>query len=213
MSEVLSTYQLPAGARLVIVEGDICDQRVDTIVNAANSHLAHGGGVAGAIVRRGGDEIQRQSDTWVREHGPASHDRPALTGAGRLPCLAVIHAVGPIWQGGQYGEDHALATAYRAALRLANEQGFQSVAFPSISTGIFGFPMNRAARIAVQAVAQALGSNEAGAVREVRFVLRGSDAVRAYQSALAELDRPPADKTGREGGTGAGRLLASTGGE
>ncbi len=194
MAEFLATREVPGGTRITIVIGDLCDQSVDAIVNAANSRLAHGGGVAAAIVRRGGEEIQRESDRWLRQHGLATHDRPALTGAGRLPCRAVIHAVGPVWRGGEAGEDEALATAYRASLRLAKEQGFESLAMPSISTGIFGFPLPRAARIAVAAVADFLRLHPQGPVREVRFVLRDAATAAVYATALNELELADSDE-------------------
>jgi len=97
MNQVVREVTLPTGQVLRIVRGDITEERVDAIVNAANSHLKHGGGVAGAIVRKGGESIQRESDEWVRQHGPVPTGQVAVTGAGNLPAKAVIHAVGPVW--------------------------------------------------------------------------------------------------------------------
>ena len=182
MSSLISQLTLPSGQTVSLYHGDLTEARVDAIVNAANTHLAHGGGVAGAIVRRGGSEIQRESDAWVRQHGPAGHDRPALTGAGQLPCKFVIHAVGPVWQGGARDEDANLRAAYVSSLELAHAQGFRSIAFPSISTGIFGFPVERAALIAVQAALDfyaAVGPDSP--VREIRFTLIDAPTVEVFR--------------------------------
>ena len=182
MSSLISQLTLPSGQTVSLYHGDLTEARVDAIVNAANTHLAHGGGVAGAIVRRGGHEIQRESDEWVRQHGPAGHDRPALTGAGQLPCKFVIHAVGPVWQGGARDEDANLRAAYVSSLELAHAQGFRSIAFPSISTGIFGFPVERAAPIAVQAALDfcaAVGPDSP--VREIRFTLIDAPTVEVFR--------------------------------
>lgn len=130
---------------LEIIQGDITCEKVDAIVNAANEYLAHGGGVAAAILKRGGEIIQEESDAWVRQHGPVAHAKPAFTHAGRLPCRYVIHAVGPIWGSGE--EDEKLAAAIKGCLALAEELQLESISFPAISTGIFGFPKERAAEI------------------------------------------------------------------
>jgi O-acetyl-ADP-ribose deacetylase (regulator of RNase III) len=135
--------------------------------------------VAGAIVRKGGAEIQAESDAWVKEHGPAGHDRPALTGAGRLPCRAVIHAVGPVWGSGD--EDRKLRAAYTAALELAHAQGFASLAFPSISTGIFGFPVERGAGLALQTALDFCAACPASPLREIRFTFIDAPTVAVFQ--------------------------------
>src|SRR2546422_11703553 len=106
---VVAERTLRSGHRVAVGQGDLTEEAVDAIVNAANEYLSHGGGVAGAIVRRGGPKIQHESDAWVNAHGPAQHDRPALTGAGRLPCRAVIHAVGPMWGDGDEAQKLGLA--------------------------------------------------------------------------------------------------------
>ena len=167
----LLEHTLPTGQVLVLEHGDLTAAPVDAIVNAANSSLSHGGGVAAAIVRRGGRIIQDESDAWVRQHGPAGHDRPALTSGGALPARAVIHAVGPIWRGGGQGEPEALRAAYTSALELAQAQGFASIAFPSISTGIFGFPVAQGAAIALQAALDFCAAQPSAPPREIRFVL------------------------------------------
>ncbi|MBI2205201.1 MAG: macro domain-containing protein [Candidatus Rokubacteria bacterium] len=182
MADVVAERAFPDGRVLRVCHGDLTEEAVDAIVNAANEHLAHGGGVAGAIVRRGGPEIQRASDAWVRANGPAAHDRPALTGAGRLSCRAVIHAVGPVWGSGD--EDRKLVTAYTAALELAEDQRFGSIAFPSISTGIFGFPVERAAPLAVGAVAKFWSTDRRTFVTEVHFTIIDRPTVDAFERAL-----------------------------
>ena len=181
MAALIRTHLLPNGKRLLLLEGDLTEQSVDAVVNAANPQLLHGGGVAGAIVHRGGPEIQRESSEWVQEHGPASHDRPALTGAGRLACRAVIHAVGPVW--GEGDEDVKLRTAVQSALEIASQEGFQSLAMPAISTGIFGFPKERGAQVIVQAAVDYLSAHPDSSLSEVRFTL---------------IDRPTADVFQRE---------------
>ena len=132
---------------ITFVVGDLTGQRVDAIVNAANESLAPGGGVCGAIRRAGGDEI---FDECARLGGCATGDAKA-TGGGRLPAAHVIHAVGPVWSGGGAGEPELLASAYRRALEVAEELGCRTIAFPALSTGIYGYPPELAAPVAVAA--------------------------------------------------------------
>ena len=134
------------GRRLEVVRGDLTEQAVDAIVNAANSALAHGGGVAGAIVRRGGSEIQRES----LEKAPVAVGDAVVTGGGRLACRYVIHAVGPVW--GEGGEEAKLRGAVSSALARAAELELVSVAMPAISTGIFGYPRREGCRVIVREV-------------------------------------------------------------
>jgi O-acetyl-ADP-ribose deacetylase (regulator of RNase III) len=129
---------------LELVQSDITDLSTDAIVNAANEHLAHGGGVAGVISRQGGPSIQRESDAWVRQHGRVPTGSAAITSGGRLKARYVIHAVGPVYDGTPRSAE-LLASAVRAALRMADEHGLKSIALPAISTGIFGYPMEAAA--------------------------------------------------------------------
>src|SRR5689334_12398437 len=126
MNTLLREKTLPGGQSLQIFQGDITTESLDAIVNAANSRLQHGGGVAWAIALHGGPAIQEQSDEWVRIHGPVSHAEPAFTGAGDLPCRYVIHAVGPVW--GEGDDDNKLAAAVGGALRRADELGLHSLA-------------------------------------------------------------------------------------
>jgi O-acetyl-ADP-ribose deacetylase (regulator of RNase III) len=186
VSEVVAERSLSDGRVLQLRHGDLTEETVDAIVNAANEHLAHGGGVAGAIVRRGGAAIQRESDAWVRAHGLASHARAALTGAGRLPCRAVIHAVGPVW--GAADEDAKLRAAYTAALSVAHAEGYRAIAFPSLSTGIFGFPVERAAPIALAAVAQFWEHHPDTSLGEVRFTIIDAPTLETFRRALAAVD-------------------------
>lgn len=153
-------------ARLTLLQGDITEQEVDAIVNAANSMLGGGGGVDGAIHRAGGPSILAE----CRQIPGCPAGSAVATGAGRLHARAVIHAVGPIWRGGDSNEAHLLASAYRRSLEIAAERGFVSIAFPSISTGAYRYPVAEAARIALRTVRDFLASDP-GTVRDVRFVL------------------------------------------
>jgi O-acetyl-ADP-ribose deacetylase (regulator of RNase III) len=133
-------------ARIELVQGDITTLAVDAIVNAANVHLQHGGGVAWAIVKRGGRVIQEESDATIAKLGRAlAVGEPAITSAGKLPCRHVIHVAGPVW--GEGDEDNKLRLAIRNTIALADEHGLKTVAFPAISTGIYGFPVERAAKL------------------------------------------------------------------
>jgi putative ATPase len=151
MSPIVARTQFDNGLTLALVHGDLTKAQVSAIVNAANERLSHGAGLAAAIVRAGGPYIQTQSDRWVEEHGPVSHDRPAITGGGQLPAKWVIHAVGPRWGVGD--EDAKLAAAVGGSLELAAARGFDSLGLPPISTGIFGFPVERAADVILDSIA------------------------------------------------------------
>jgi O-acetyl-ADP-ribose deacetylase (regulator of RNase III) len=181
MNRILLSHTFPSGLNVYLVQGDITDESVDAIVNAANSRLAHGGGVAGAIARKGGSAIQAESDAWVRAHGPVSYERPAVTGAGNLPCKAVIHAVGPVWGAGD--EDAKLRAAILGALGAAVERGCSSASLPAISTGIFGFPKERAARVIWQAIAD-FADGAATSLREIRVTILDDPTVAAFREAF-----------------------------
>lgn len=159
------------GTRLVLVQGDIALQDTDAIVNAANPGLLGGGGVDGAIHRAGGPIILAECRAIVARDGSCPAGRAVLTGGGRLRARHVIHAVGPVWQGGGRGEDGLLGDAYRNSLALALSVNARSVAFPCISAGAFGFPGERAARIALETVRKFV--LEHGRPQEVRFVTFG----------------------------------------
>ncbi len=152
-----------------IDRGDITLQEVDAIVNAANSHLQHGGGVAAAIVRRGGGIIQQESDEWIFQHGLVTHDHPAITGAGSLSCRHVIHAVGPVW--GEGNESEKLKQAIVSSLQVASDLKCVSVAFPAISTGIFGFPVELAAEVFYEVISSFSFSNPLPFVQIIKIVL------------------------------------------
>ncbi len=169
MNEPLATKIYPSGQRLEIDQGDITQEPVDVIVNAANAQLKHGGGVAAAIVNKGGQVIQQESDGWVREHGPVTYTQPAYTTAGRLPARYVIHAVGPVW--GEGSEDVKLQQAIESSLAQAQKLELSSIAFPAISTGIFGFPKDRAARIFFDTIDAYYIRNEFSPLSLVRLVL------------------------------------------
>jgi O-acetyl-ADP-ribose deacetylase len=185
MADRIAEHKLLTGQVLALEHGDITEAEVDVIVNAANERLAHGGGVAGAIARRGGPSIQEESNAWVQENGPVSHARPAITGAGNLLAQAIIHAVGPVWRDGRQGEAEALRAAYTSALELAETQHFSSIAFPSISTGIFGFPAEHAADIAIQSMLDFCAARPASALREIRFTLIDYKTVSVFEREFA----------------------------
>jgi O-acetyl-ADP-ribose deacetylase len=174
-----------AGVHVTLVEGDITTQQVDGIVNAANSGLMGGGGVDGAIHRAGGAIILEEGKRIIRLRGPLTAGDAVSTSAGRLPARRVIHAVGPVWHGGGRGEESTLAKAYFSSLQVAREEGLGSVALPSISTGAYGYPVDQAARVALNAVRRSLESGR-GSLSEVRFVLFDAYTLAAYQAALQE---------------------------
>ena len=170
---------------LELEQGDITDQRVDAIVNAANSRLGGGGGVDGAIHRRGGPTIM--AETARRYPGGCPTGSAVITAAGQLPAKYVIHAVGPVWHGGDQGEAELLAAAYRSALALADEQQCTSVALPALSTGAYGYPIGPASRIALSEAVSML--ERAKSLELIRFVLFSTDALAAFAAALEELRR------------------------
>ncbi|MCB0119399.1 MAG: macro domain-containing protein [Anaerolineales bacterium] len=169
MNSILVEKKFTSGRSLQIVQGDITTEEVDAIVNAANEHLAHGGGVAWAISKKGGPVIQKESDEWIRKHGPVTHAHPAWTSGGNLPAKFVIHAVGPMWGDGD--EDQKLADAITGSLQVADELKCESISMPAISTGIFGFPKDRAAGIIFKAVESYFEKNVNSKLKQVRIVL------------------------------------------
>jgi O-acetyl-ADP-ribose deacetylase (regulator of RNase III) len=168
---------VPAPPFLAACLADITTLDVDAIVNAANSALAPGGGVCGAIHRAAGPEL---ADACARLGGCATGEA-RITPGFRLPARFVIHAVGPVWRGGGAGEAGLLAAAYGASLALAKAHGLRSVAFPAISTGIFGYPLGAATHVAVDAVRRALA--DPGSIERVVFACFSSEVLEAYRHA------------------------------
>ncbi len=173
------------GTRLVLIRGDITEQQVDAVVNAANSSLLGGGGVDGAIHRRGGPAILAACRALRQTRYPDGlpTGEAVATTAGKLPARHVIHVVGPVWSGGDRGEGILLAAAYRNSLEAAKGVGARSVAFPSISTGAYGYPVASAARTAIATVLEFVQGN-AGAFEEIRLVLFSAADFDLYARAL-----------------------------
>lgn len=174
-------------ASLEISQGDITVQEVTCLVNAANSRLAGGGGVDGAIHRAAGPAVMAETSRLYPAGCPTGD--AVISTAGELSADYVIHAVGPIWNGGQSGESEQLRSAYRRSLELAHEHGCESIALPALSTGAYGYPMDLAARIALRAARDFL--LEHNLPRLVRFVLFGEGAYGAFAAALEEVMAEP----------------------
>jgi O-acetyl-ADP-ribose deacetylase (regulator of RNase III) len=173
-----------AGRTLELVQGDITEQRIDAIVNAANSRLAGGGGVDGAIHRRGGPSIMKETRQRYPQGCPTGS--AVITAGGNLAAKYVIHAVGPVWRGGKSGEAELLRSAYRAALELARSHECRSVALPALSAGAYGYPLEDAAQIAIGTAGDFL--REAGCVELVRFVLFSDEVLSVFAAALPRRD-------------------------
>ena len=174
-------------ARLSIVKGDITQQATDAIVNAANPGLMGGGGVDGAIHRAGGPAILEECKQIVSRQGRLPTGKAVLTSGGNLKAKYVIHTVGPVWHGGNKGEAELLQSAYRESLKLAAENHLTSVSFPSISTGAYGYPVDEASRVALEAVISFLRESITS-IKEVVFVLFDSRTFDAYSSVLSEIN-------------------------
>lgn len=170
-------------AKLKLVPGDITEQRTDAIVNAANSSLMGGGGVDGVIHLKGGTQILEECKLIRRSlpYGLSTGDAVATSG-GRLKAKYVIHTVGPVWSGGNNGESEFLSQAYRNCLALALKIEIKTISFPSISTGAYGYPIEKASRVALRAVVDFLRENVE--IEEVRFVLHSENDLKVYEEAL-----------------------------
>ncbi len=172
-------------ANIFLKRGDITHERVAVIVNAANTGLLGGGGVDGAIHRAGGPEILEECRKVRDLQGGCPTGEAVITGAGRLDARYVVHTVGPVWQGGGEGEPELLRSAYRNSLELAAEHDAKTIAFPSISTGVYGYPVKEAANVAITAVREWVLENEG--IREIRFVLFSDEDLAAYEKVAASL--------------------------
>jgi len=169
--------------KISIVQGDITEQDTDAIVNAANSGLMGGGGVDGAIHRIGGPSILEECKKIVAQHGRLPTGKAVITTGGKLQARYVIHTVGPIWHGGSRNEAELLRSAYDECLKLATENKLASISFPSISTGAYGYPVDEAAKIAVNTVVS-FSKKQVTSLKEVVFVLFDSQTYQSYRSAL-----------------------------
>jgi O-acetyl-ADP-ribose deacetylase (regulator of RNase III) len=180
---------LRGGVTIRLVRGDITEEDTEAIVNAANAQLMHGAGVAGAISRAGGAAIQDESVAWVRQHGAVSHSHPAWTSGGNMAAKYVIHAVGPVW--GEGNEDAKLASAVQGSLEVADQLDVKSIAFPAISTGIFGFPKERAARVMLSALNAYFDRRHSG-LELVRVVVFDEPSIGAFKAAWEDVFGPQA---------------------
>jgi O-acetyl-ADP-ribose deacetylase (regulator of RNase III) len=168
MNKILHELTL-ASTAVQLVKGDITLSNTDVVVNPANNHLMHGGGLAGLLSKKAGPALQQESRTWVKEHGPVTHDSPAYTGAGELPFRYIIHAVGPVWGSGD--ERGKLNDTVLGALKTANDLGVGSIALPAISTGIFGFPLEPAAVTILSSIKEYVESNPGTGLEKIQVVL------------------------------------------
>jgi O-acetyl-ADP-ribose deacetylase (regulator of RNase III) len=174
-------------ARLAITKGDITKMTTDAIVNAANSTLMGGGGVDGAIHRAGGPAILEECKEIVARQGQLPTGQAVITTGGKMKTRHVIHTVGPVWRGGDEQEPELLASAYRESLKVAADNNLSSVAFPSISTGVYRYPVREAARVALDSVVDFL--EQPTSVKEVVFVLFDDETYKTYHVALQEIAR------------------------
>ena len=171
----------PVSNRIAVLEGDITKMRVNAIVNAANTSLLGGGGVDGAIHRAAGMELLAE----CRSLGGCAVGQAKITRGYKLPAKWIIHTVGPVWRDGNHSEHDLLASCYRSCFALVDEHGIKTVAFPSISTGAYGFPMDRAARVALHETKHFLERNST--VEKVTLVCFGMSALQIHQTALQEI--------------------------
>ena len=172
--------------KLRIIQGDITQQATDAIVNAANSSLMGGGGVDGAIHRAGGSAILEECKQIVARQGRLPTGKAVITTGGNLKAKYVIHTVGPVWHGGNQGEPELLTSAYQESLKLAAENKLGSISFPSISTGVYGYPVSQGAKVAIGSTTDFL-QQRATSLKEVVFVLFDPRTFDAYSSALQEI--------------------------
>ncbi len=181
MAKLIWEYSPVSRKWIRLLQGDITDEKVDAIVNAANSQLAHGGGVAGAIVRKGGYEIQEESYRVA----PVAVGHCVITGAGKLPAKYVIHAVGPMW--GEGDEENKLYNAISNSLKLADEKKLKSISFPAISSGIFGFPKEGCAQILLRGAKDFYQKYPVTSLNEIRFCIIDQVTVNIFHNEALKL--------------------------
>lgn len=172
--------------RIEVIQGDITRLKVDAIVNAANPSLMGGGGVDGAIHRAGGPQILEECKAIIEKIGRLDTGKAVITGGGNLPATYVIHTVGPVWHGGQQQEAELLAQAYTNSLAIASNKGLRTIAFPNISTGVYGYPKREAAQVALRAVVDYLKTHELP--EKVIFCCFDDENYKLYKEAVAQID-------------------------
>jgi O-acetyl-ADP-ribose deacetylase (regulator of RNase III) len=180
MNKTLREKRYPSGRNLLLIQGDITRAEVDAVVNPANPHLQHGGGLAGLLSKIAGPMLQAESNRWVEIHGPVPHHKPAYTSAGDLAFKTVIHAVGPVWGSGD--EEAKLRAAVIGAIDLADQLKLGSLALPAISTGIFGYPLDEASLVILSAADEACTARSSH-VHKVEIVLFDTKAAQAFSAA------------------------------
>jgi O-acetyl-ADP-ribose deacetylase (regulator of RNase III) len=185
MADLLRETVFSPSIALQLLEGDITAAPVEAIVNPANEELQHGGGLAGVIARKAGPSLQHESNIWIAEHGPISHNRPAFTEAGQLPFKKIIHAVGPVW--GTGNEQARLTQAVHGSLRLARELELESLALPAISAGVFRYPVDQAARVILQALQEDCQKSSSGNLKLIQVYVYNPPAREAFCQAWDEL--------------------------
>jgi O-acetyl-ADP-ribose deacetylase (regulator of RNase III) len=178
----VTNWKSTVGKVIRLEEGDITLVEADAIVNAANSRLSGGAGVDGAIHKAAGSSVMTELDGIRAKMGKCAPGEAVVTKAGRLKAQFIFHAVGPVYRGGEEGEPDELASCYRECLQLAAERDLKTIAFPAISTGVYGYPMDQAAEIAVREIRGFL--NQPSSVEEVRVVLFGEESLRTFEQAL-----------------------------
>lgn len=169
--------------KIEVVKGDITEEKTDAIVNAANRNLSHGGGVAGAIVKKGGEIIQIESNKIVEKRGPLKTGEAVITQAGNLPCKYVIHTVGPVW--GEGDEEEKLRKAIESSLQVATENLLKSISIPAVSCGIFGFPKKKGTQIIYKTVKEYLEKRET-TIELVRLIGIGEEIPNLFKEAMEE---------------------------
>ncbi len=190
MNQLLLTDSLLGNRTLRLIEGDITEEDVDAIVNAANEMLVHGGGLAGTIALKGGPVVQDESRTWVEKHGYVPAGTSAITGSGDLKARYVIHAVGPVWVDGTRSEETELFSAIRSAMILADEHRLRSIAIPAISTGIFGYPKHLAAPVIVRAIVTYFDERPDSTLVDIRICDKSPANTACLMYELEALNRP-----------------------